>query len=220
MSSLVSVREDGDKDEDADLWETRDVCRHVDKPATRSSATTEEEENLPFVSSCKEEPDVSRVLQSPSPQVGSSSWQTHQHLHPPRRDGPTPLPPPTEDRPDGLPEGSSTLFVSGLCRWPGCGAVSEDFPSFLKHLQSEHGRCDRSLAQWRVQQDIVQCLETQKAASDWSHSLPLFLPQTAVTNGDGGQQWVIRRVNQPGYRADGPAHFLPGNRHTDTPWSR
>uniref|UniRef100_H3CGX0 Forkhead box P3b n=1 Tax=Tetraodon nigroviridis TaxID=99883 RepID=H3CGX0_TETNG len=56
---------------------------------------------------------------------------------------------------------SSTLFVSGLCRWPGCGAVSEDFPSFLKHLQSEHGRCDRSLAQWRVQQDIVQCLETQ-----------------------------------------------------------
>ncbi|XP_015240187.1 PREDICTED: forkhead box protein P3-like [Cyprinodon variegatus] len=28
-------------------------------------------------------------------------------------------------------EGMSPLFVSGLCRWPGCGTMSEDFSSFL-----------------------------------------------------------------------------------------
>lgn len=31
-----------------------------------------------------------------------------------------------------LSERTSALFVSGLCRWPGCDALSEDFPSFLK----------------------------------------------------------------------------------------
>lgn len=110
-------------------------------------------ENVPVMSSCKEEPDASRLLQSSSPQMGSSSWQSHHQLRPPRRDSPTR--PSTEERREGYgqsvgpsgglhhslgaarvpsrdPEGSSTLFVSGLCRWPGCDAVSEDFPSFLK----------------------------------------------------------------------------------------
>ncbi|KAF0036549.1 hypothetical protein F2P81_011861 [Scophthalmus maximus] len=58
-------------------------------------------------------------------------------------------------------EGTSSLFVRGLCRWPGCEAVSKDFPSFLRHLHSEHSHGDRSIAQWRVQQDIVQCMESQ-----------------------------------------------------------
>lgn len=31
-----------------------------------------------------------------------------------------------------IPDGTSALFVSGLCRWPGCDAVTKDFPSFLK----------------------------------------------------------------------------------------
>uniref|UniRef100_A0A4W5N2J5 Forkhead box P3b n=1 Tax=Hucho hucho TaxID=62062 RepID=A0A4W5N2J5_9TELE len=100
--------------------------------------------------------------------------------------------------------GSSALFLKGLCCWPGCDAVFEEFPSFLKHLHSDHGHGDRSIAQWRVQQDMVQYMETQltvekqklfamqlhlhlsghkstvlKAASDWpySHSLSLGLPQ-------------------------------------------
>ena len=29
-------------------------------------------------------------------------------------------------------EGSSALFLNGLCCWPGCDAVFEEFPSFLK----------------------------------------------------------------------------------------
>lgn len=34
--------------------------------------------------------------------------------------------------PSSIPEGASALFVSGLCRWPGCDAVFKDFASFLK----------------------------------------------------------------------------------------
>uniref|UniRef100_A0A3Q2PEX7 Forkhead box protein P3 n=1 Tax=Fundulus heteroclitus TaxID=8078 RepID=A0A3Q2PEX7_FUNHE len=60
-----------------------------------------------------------------------------------------------------IPEGMSALFVSGLCRWPGCGEVSEDFSAFLKHLHSEHRHSDKSIAQWRVQHDIVQYMERQ-----------------------------------------------------------
>uniref|UniRef100_A0A3B3TNK5 Forkhead box protein P3-like n=1 Tax=Poecilia latipinna TaxID=48699 RepID=A0A3B3TNK5_9TELE len=62
---------------------------------------------------------------------------------------------------NGIPEGMSALFVSGLCRWPGCGVVSENFSTFLKHLHSEHRHNDKSIAQWRVQQDIVQYMERQ-----------------------------------------------------------
>uniref|UniRef100_A0A3Q2E417 Fork-head domain-containing protein n=1 Tax=Cyprinodon variegatus TaxID=28743 RepID=A0A3Q2E417_CYPVA len=34
-------------------------------------------------------------------------------------------------------EGMSPLFVSGLCRWPGCGTMSEDFSSFLEELHTQ-----------------------------------------------------------------------------------
>uniref|UniRef100_A0A4W5N2J0 Forkhead box P3b n=1 Tax=Hucho hucho TaxID=62062 RepID=A0A4W5N2J0_9TELE len=78
------------------------------------------------------------------------------------------------------------------------------FYGISRHLHSDHGHGDRSIAQWRVQQDMVQYMETQltvekqklfamqlhlhlsghkstvlKAASDWpySHSLSLGLPQ-------------------------------------------
>uniref|UniRef100_A0A3B5KTL4 Fork-head domain-containing protein n=1 Tax=Xiphophorus couchianus TaxID=32473 RepID=A0A3B5KTL4_9TELE len=60
-----------------------------------------------------------------------------------------------------IPEGMSALFVSGLCRWPGCGVILENFSTFLKHLHSEHRHNDKSIAQWRVQQDIVQYMERQ-----------------------------------------------------------
>lgn len=30
-----------------------------------------------------------------------------------------------------------------------------------RHLNSEHSHDDRSIAQWKIQQDIVQCLESQ-----------------------------------------------------------
>nr|KAF6310447.1 hypothetical protein mMyoMyo1_005299 [Myotis myotis] len=58
---------------------------------------------------------------------------------------------------------SHPLYGHGVCKWPGCEAVCEDFPSFLKHLNSEHALDDRSTAQCRVQMQVVQQLELQLA---------------------------------------------------------
>ncbi|KAI1890217.1 hypothetical protein AGOR_G00151400 [Albula goreensis] len=59
------------------------------------------------------------------------------------------------------PEGGSVLFVNGLCRWPGCKAMFQEYSSFLKHLRMEHRPGDRSASQWRMQRDVVQHMETQ-----------------------------------------------------------
>ncbi|XP_068110085.1 forkhead box protein P1 isoform X2 [Hyperolius riggenbachi] len=53
------------------------------------------------------------------------------------------------------------LYGHGVCKWPGCEVVCEDFPSFLKHLNNEHALDDRSTAQCRVQMQVVQQLELQ-----------------------------------------------------------
>ncbi|CAJ1051271.1 forkhead box protein P1-B isoform X10 [Xyrichtys novacula] len=62
-----------------------------------------------------------------------------------------------------LPPHSHPLYGHGVCKWPGCEAVFEDFQSFLKHLNNEHALDDRSTAQCRVQMQVVQQLELQLA---------------------------------------------------------
>ncbi|OCT85928.1 hypothetical protein XELAEV_18024095mg [Xenopus laevis] len=54
-----------------------------------------------------------------------------------------------------------SLYGHGVCKWPGCEAICDDFPSFLKHLNNEHALDDRSTAQCRVQMQVVQQLELQ-----------------------------------------------------------
>ncbi|XP_040918732.1 forkhead box protein P1 isoform X2 [Toxotes jaculatrix] len=209
------------------------VLRQVSQTASRRQHV--HPGNSEAASSCKEEVDSGHLSQSSSRQMGSLLRQNHDLL-PLRRDGPKQSS--VEARlHDGIPEGTSALFVSGLCRWPGCDAVSKDFSSFLKHLHSEHSHGDRSLAQWRVQQDMVRCLESQlilekqklvamqlhlhlsenkytdlKAASEWPYSLPLFLPQPQMADGDRVQQWYIKHLEElsrHGYRATGSANLLP-----------
>lgn len=58
---------------------------------------------------------------------------------------------------------SHPLYGHGVCKWPGCEAVCDDFQAFLKHLNSEHALDDRSTAQCRVQMQVVQQLELQLA---------------------------------------------------------
>ncbi|TWW61517.1 Forkhead box protein P1-B [Takifugu flavidus] len=58
---------------------------------------------------------------------------------------------------------SHPLYSHGVCKWPGCEAVFDDFHSFLKHLNNEHALDDRSTAQCRVQMQVVQQLELQLA---------------------------------------------------------
>ncbi|XP_074526818.1 forkhead box protein P1-B isoform X2 [Halichoeres trimaculatus] len=60
-----------------------------------------------------------------------------------------------------LPPHSHPLYGHGVCKWPGCEAVFEDFQSFLEHLNNEHALDDRSTAQCRVQMQVVQQLELQ-----------------------------------------------------------
>nr|ADL27444.1 Foxp3 [Larimichthys crocea] len=207
------------------------VLRQV--PQTASKRQHVRPENIAAVSMCKEEMDAGHLPQSSSPQMGSPPRQSHHYFFPLRRAKQSSI----EARlHDSIPEGTSALFVSGLCRWPGCDAVSEDFPSFLKHLHSEHSHGDRSIAQWKIQQDIVQCMESQLilekqkliamqlhlhlsehkysdlAASEWPYSLPLFLPQPPVRDADGVQQCSIKHLeelSQRGYRAAASAHLLP-----------
>ncbi|XP_069362659.1 forkhead box protein P1 isoform X2 [Maniola hyperantus] len=53
------------------------------------------------------------------------------------------------------------LFGRGVCKWPGCDALADDFQAFLKHLEGAHTLDDRSAAQARVQMQVVAQLELQ-----------------------------------------------------------
>ncbi|XP_022081223.1 forkhead box protein P1-like isoform X2 [Acanthaster planci] len=55
------------------------------------------------------------------------------------------------------------LYAHGMCKWPGCETVCDDFQAFLKHLSTEHALDDRSTAQARVQLQVVSQLEIQLA---------------------------------------------------------
>ncbi|XP_016397627.1 forkhead box protein P3 isoform X2 [Sinocyclocheilus rhinocerous] len=55
----------------------------------------------------------------------------------------------------------SSLFVNGQCRWPGCDRVFEGYTHFLRHLNRDHSTDEKTIAQWRVQQDLVRHMENQ-----------------------------------------------------------
>ncbi|XP_041860226.1 forkhead box protein P1 isoform X2 [Melanotaenia boesemani] len=207
------------------------VLRQVSQTASRQHHVLPESSGA--ISAFKEEVDAGHHSRSASPHMRSTP-KLSRHPLPFREDDPKHSP--AEARlHDGAADRTSALFGSGLCRWPGCGAVTEDFSSFLKHLHSEHRHDDRSIAQWRVQQDIVQYMERQlllekqklaamqlhlsehkysdlKTASEWPYSLPLLLPPSQVTDDDRMQPWGIKHLEelvQHGYTSTGSAHLLP-----------
>lgn len=53
------------------------------------------------------------------------------------------------------------LYGNGICKWPGCEAIFDEQQSFSKHLNVEHNLDDRSIAQARVQMQVVSQLELQ-----------------------------------------------------------
>ncbi|KAK5923074.1 hypothetical protein CgunFtcFv8_000079 [Champsocephalus gunnari] len=134
------------------------------------TASSQLHENNAVVFICKEEVDADSLPQSSSPHMDSSSHRQNHHFLPVRRD--VHVQNSMEARiHDGISGRTTALSVGGLCRWPGCDVLSEDFPSFLKHLHSEHSPGDRSIAQWKLQQDVVQCIESQekKRSSSWKN---------------------------------------------------
>ncbi|XDV49090.1 hypothetical protein PO909_018405 [Leuciscus waleckii] len=56
---------------------------------------------------------------------------------------------------------SSSLYINGQCRWPGCDKVFEGYSHFLRHLNRDHSTDEKTIAQWRVQQDLVRHMENQ-----------------------------------------------------------
>lgn len=51
------------------------------------------------------------------------------------------------------------LYQRNYCRWPSCDTLCSSLADFLRHLNDEHSLDDRSVAQARVQQHVVQQLE-------------------------------------------------------------
>uniref|UniRef100_A0A674PHR1 Forkhead box P2 n=1 Tax=Takifugu rubripes TaxID=31033 RepID=A0A674PHR1_TAKRU len=101
---------------------------------------------------------------------------THTHTHTPMSSATTHVSPHTDrtcQSPLNMPPflcfsslheesgGTHPLYGHGVCKWPGCEKLCEDFGQFLKHLNSEHALDDRSTAQCRVQMQVVQQLEIQ-----------------------------------------------------------
>ncbi|XP_013877718.1 forkhead box protein P1-B [Austrofundulus limnaeus] len=181
----------------------------------QTSSRQQEDSAAVFI--CKEEEEPAHLL-PPSSLPVESAVRPSLRLLPMGRDDPKPAS--VEARlHDGIGEGTNALFVSGLCRWPGCGAVLEDFSSFLKHLHSEHRHGDRSISQWRDQQDLVQYMERQlvlekqkliemqlhlsghrysetRVTSDWPYHLPLLLPSSQLTNENRVQPWGVTHVDE------------------------
>ena len=57
-------------------------------------------------------------------------------------------------------DSGNPLFQRNYCRWPSCDTLCSSLMDFNRHLNDEHSLDDRSVAQARVQQHVVQQLET------------------------------------------------------------
>ncbi|KAG7477507.1 hypothetical protein MATL_G00070380 [Megalops atlanticus] len=126
-------------------------------------------------------------LRGTSPQRVGHSPQHTSHTTWPRRSSPK-QGSAHSDRNDSpvqrVPDGTSALFMNGVCRWPGCEEVFEEYPSFLKHLCIDHRPGDKSISQWRVQRDIVQHMENQLTVEKQrllAMQLHLHLPEPRST---------------------------------------
>ncbi|CAF1161808.1 unnamed protein product [Adineta steineri] len=56
-------------------------------------------------------------------------------------------------------DSTNPLFQRNYCRWPSCDTLCSTLIDFNRHLSDEHSLDDRSVAQARVQQHVVQQLE-------------------------------------------------------------
>ncbi|KAL6458871.1 hypothetical protein MHYP_G00323430 [Metynnis hypsauchen] len=125
----------------------------------------------------------------------------------------------------------SCLFVNGRCRWPGCDEAFEEYPVFLKHLNHVHSCGEKTIAQWRVQQDRVQHMENQliqekqrlhamqlhlrlsehnsahpRAGLGWWSPLAAIMPPSEEP--DGGAEWASDAAGRQEYWPTPAPHLL------------
>ncbi|KAF5895252.1 Forkhead box protein P3, partial [Clarias magur] len=121
----------------------------------------------------------------------------------------------------------STLFVNGRCRWPDCDEAFKDYPVFLKHLNNGHSWGEKTIAQWRVQEERVRQMESQlveerqtlnamqlhlrltehtRAALGWWSALALPAPPSEEP--DGSVEWATDATGRHEYWHTATPHLL------------
>ncbi|XP_060738301.1 forkhead box protein P1-B isoform X2 [Tachysurus vachellii] len=55
----------------------------------------------------------------------------------------------------------NSLFVNGRCHWPNCDEAFREYSVFMKHLNNRHSWGEKTIAQWRVQEERVRQMESQ-----------------------------------------------------------
>ncbi|XP_064604865.1 forkhead box protein P1-like isoform X3 [Liolophura sinensis] len=112
---------------------------------------------------------------------------------------------------------SHPLYGHGVCKWPGCDTPCEDFPTFLKHLNSEHQLDDRNTAQARVQMQVVSQLELQlskekerlQAMMQHLHMKPQSEKSDTIRILPKQQQQQHQQQHSPQQASTGIASLLP-----------
>ena len=69
------------------------------------------------------------------------------------------MPTATVNRSSQQDSSSNPLYQRNYCRWPSCDTLCSSLMDFNRHLNDEHSLDDRSVAQARVQQHVVQQIE-------------------------------------------------------------
>ncbi|XP_062854807.1 forkhead box protein P3 [Trichomycterus rosablanca] len=125
----------------------------------------------------------------------------------------------------------NSLFINGRCRWPDCDQAFEGYPVFLKHLNQGHSCGEKTVAQWRVQQERVRHMENQlvqekeklqamqlhlrlsehtlgqpKVSLGWWSPLALSVPPSEEP--DGGAEWAISVAGRQEYWPTAAPHLL------------
>nr|XP_045240728.1 forkhead box protein P1 isoform X3 [Macaca fascicularis]XP_045240737.1 forkhead box protein P1 isoform X3 [Macaca fascicularis] len=130
--------------------ELQQLWKEVTSAHTAEETTSNNHSSLDLTTTCVSSSAPSKTSLIMNPHASTNGQLS---VHTPKRESLS-----HEEHPHSHP-----LYGHGVCKWPGCEAVCEDFQSFLKHLNSEHALDDRSTAQCRVQMQVVQQLELQLA---------------------------------------------------------
>ncbi|CAF1170723.1 unnamed protein product [Adineta ricciae] len=112
---------------------------------------------------------------------------------------------------------NNPLFQRNYCRWPSCDTLCSSLAEFHRHLNDEHALDDRSVAQARVQQHVVQQLEallTREREILQAMMRHLHGGSTTTNGATSSNSTSAHIVTQPATRtltASGPYQTLTSN---------
>jgi len=94
-------------------------------------------------------------------------------------------------------DSSNALFQRNYCRWPSCDTLCSTLSDFNRHLADEHALDDRSVAQARVQQHVVQQLEALlQREKDILQSMMRHLHGGSLTTATTNNSHLIAQTGQ------------------------